>query len=162
MNSRKSGSIAIALGLLLLTAEAPNAADNPFSRFAGNWSGAGTITVQNGARERIRCRGSYRPSENGNGLAMNLRCASDSYKFELVSDITYDGGRISGSWNEASRQVFGTLSGQMTATHIQATASAVGFDATLSLATRGNSQSVSIRSPGSEISEVAVSLARSR
>lgn len=161
MNSRKSASLAFALGLLAVTAGTPNAAENPFARFTGNWSGSGTITVQDGARERIRCRGSYRASETGSGLSMSLRCASDSYKFELASDITYDGGNISGSWNETSRQVFGTLAGRMTATHIQATASAVGFNATLSLATRGNSQSVSIKSPGSEISEVAVSLARS-
>src|SRR5436190_1570253 len=43
---------------------------------------------------------------------------------------------------------------------ITAQASAVGFNASLSIATRGNSQSVSIRSPGSEISEVSISMAR--
>jgi hypothetical protein len=48
----------------------------------------------------------------------------------------------------------------MTSNRIQATASSVGFNATLSISTRGNSQSVSIKSPGSEISEVAISLAR--
>jgi hypothetical protein len=38
--------------------------------------------------------------------------------------------------------------------------SSVGFNATLSLTTRGNRQEVLIRSPGSEISEVAISLSR--
>jgi hypothetical protein len=93
-------------------------------------------------------------------LSLSLRCASDSYKFELASDVTYDGGAISGSWNETTRQVNGSLSGRVGANNITAQASAVGFNAALSIVTKGNSQSVSIRSPGSEISEVTVSMAR--
>ena len=48
----------------------------------------------------------------------------------------------------------------MTGNRIQATAQSAGFTASLSISTRGNRQSVVIRSPGSEISEVAISLAR--
>ena len=160
MNARKFGAIAIAVGLYTIATEVPRAADNPFSQFTGNWSGSGTITVQDGSRERIRCRGTYTTSQEGGTLTLGLRCASDSYKFELQSDITYDGGNISGTWNEASRQVYGSLAGRSTRGNIQATAHSVGFTATLSLTSRGGSQTVSIKSPGSEISEVAISLAR--
>jgi hypothetical protein len=160
MNAFRTGAVAITLGLL--TCAIPSyAADNPFARFTGNWSGSGTITVQGGARERIRCRGRYTANEQGSTLTLGLRCASDSYKFELQSDITYDGGTVSGTWNETTRQVFGSLSGRSNSSHIEATAQSVGFTASVSLTTRGNRQSVSIRSPGSEISEVAVTLARS-
>ena len=161
MNLSKTAVLAITLGLLSLSVEAPRAADNPFSHFAGNWSGTGTITVQGGSRERIRCRGQYTAAPRGSSLTMGLRCAGDSYKFELQSDITYDGGNISGTWNEVTRQVYGSLSGRSTNSRIEAVAQSVGFTATLLVATRGNHQSVSIKSPGSEISEVAVSLARS-
>jgi len=157
MNPRIA-ALAISFGLLISTASAPRAAENPLGHFAGSWSGSGKIVVSNGASERIRCRGTYRPSEAG--LSLSLRCASDSYKFELSSDITYEAGNISGSWNEASRGVTGSLSGKATATHIEASTQAVGFTASLSIALRGNSQSVVIRSPGSEISEVSVSMAR--
>ena len=160
MNTPKSGAIAFAIGLFILSTAAPGAAENPFAQFTGSWSGSGTITVQDGSRERIRCRGNYATNQSGDTLTVGLRCASDSYKFELQSEITYDGGSISGTWNEASRQVYGSLAGRATKSHIQATAQSVGFSATLSLTTRGNSQSVSIKSPGSEVSEVAVSLAR--
>jgi hypothetical protein len=161
----KAGAIATALslgilGLGIFVHGAAQAAENPFAHFAGNWTGQGKITVQNGSSERIRCRGVYRAGESGITLSLSLRCASDSYKFELASDVTYDGGNISGSWNETTRQVNGTLTGRATATNITAQASAVGFNASLSIATRGNSQSVSIRSPGSEISEVSVTMAR--
>ena len=145
MNAHKSGALAKALGLGLFAflVGQSHAAENPFSHFTGAWSGSGTITVQDGSRERIRCRGTYRAGEAGNVLTLGLRCASDSYKFELQSEITYDSGTISGSWNEASRQIYGQLTGRATATHIQATAQTVGFTAALSLTTRGNSQSVS-------------------
>jgi hypothetical protein len=158
MNARIFAALAISLGFLAFTADVPQAAENPLGHFAGSWSGSGKITVSNGTSERIRCRGTYRPTDAG--LSLNLRCASDSYKFELVSDIKYEGGSISGSWNEASRQVYGSISGKATATHIDASAQTVGFTASLSIALRGNSQSVSIRSPGSEISEVAIAMAR--
>ena len=161
MNAMKSAAVAVTLGafLGLAVAAEPAQAQSPFAGLTGSWSGNGKITTTSGS-ERIRCRGTYRASESGSTLALRLRCAGDSYKFELASDISYDGGNISGSWNETSRQVYGTISGRATPTHITAQASAVGFNAALSISTRGNSQSVTIRSPGSEISEVTVSMAR--
>jgi hypothetical protein len=163
MNAAKTGrfvTFAAVLGLMACTADISQAADGPFAHFAGNWAGNGTINDQNGSRERIRCRGHYVVGAPGNTLSLSLRCASDSYKVELQSDISYDRGVIQGSWNEASRQVYGQLGGRAAANHIDAKVSSVGFNATLSLTTRGNRQEVLIRSPGSEISEVAISLSR--
>jgi len=151
---------AIALCAGIGTAGGVYAAENPFASLAGSWSGVGRISVQDGSSERIRCRGSYRPDRAGTSLALHLRCASDSYTFELSSDITNERGVLSGSWNESSRQVYGSLSGRVAGGHIQATASSPAFTATLSIETRGNSQNVVIRAPGSQISEVTVRLAR--
>ena len=161
MNAFKIAAFTITLGITCFAADATRAVDRSFANFTGSWSGSGTITVQDGARERIRCRGQYTANQEGSTLTLGLRCASDSYKFELQSDITNDGGDISGTWNETTRQVYGSLTGRLSGGRIQATAQSVGFTATLSLTTRGNHQSVSIKSPGSEISEVAISLARS-
>jgi hypothetical protein len=158
MNARISAALAISFGLIAFAFESPRAAESPLAHFVGNWAGSGKITVSNGTSERIRCRGAYKPAEGG--ISLTLRCASDSYKFELASDITYNAGAISGSWNETSRGVTGSISGRATANHIEASAQSVGFTASLSIALRGNNQSVSIRSPGSEISEVAISMAR--
>jgi hypothetical protein len=155
MRARRFAIAAIAAGLLAATT-AIGAAD-PFSAFAGNWAGSGTIEVNN-AKERIRCRSTN--TESGNSLKLTLRCASDSYRFELQSDISYEGGNISGSWSETSRGVTGSLSGRMSGGRIQATAQSVSFNASLSIVSSGGRQNVSIRSPGSEISEVAISLAR--
>jgi hypothetical protein len=160
MNAMKSSAIAITLSLLAFAAGPAQSADGPLAAFAGNWSGAGKITVQNGASERIRCRATN--SASGNSLSLNMRCASDSYRFELGSEISSDGQSISGTWNETSRGVYGNVSGRMSGNHIQASASAVGVNASLSIRTSGNSLSVAIRSPGSEVSEVSVSMAKGR
>jgi hypothetical protein len=158
MNAQNFAALAIAASLLAFAAPDSKAADGPLAQFAGNWSGNGKITVQNGSSERIRCRSNNKAS--GNALALTLRCASDSYKFELASDITSDGGNINGSWNETTRGVMGTLSGKATANNITATANAVGFNAAMTIRSSGGSLSVSIRSPGSEISEVSISMSK--
>jgi len=156
MNSRWLAAITITTSLVAFAADRPKAAE--LTSFGGSWSGGGTITLQNGSRERIRCRSSNK--SGGNSLSLSLRCASDSYKFELVSDLTSEGSNISGSWNENVRGVVGQLNGKISGNRIQATASAVGFSATISITASGTSLSVSIRSPGSEISDVSVSMAR--
>jgi hypothetical protein len=148
---------AIIVGLLAVAGETPASAQQ-FNQFVGSWSGSGTITVRDGTRERLRCRGRF--TGGGSALTMGLRCASDSYTFELQSDIRADGSEISGSWNETTRQVYGTLTGRAVGSRIEASAVAPGFTAAITLHARGNSQQVSIRAPGSEISEVSVSLAR--
>jgi hypothetical protein len=89
-----------------------------------------------------------------------LRCASDSYKFELTSDITSDGAKLSGSWSEATRAVAGLITGSATASTIQATAISPLFTANLTVKTSGGNQTVTILSPGSEISNVTIALKR--
>src|SRR5262245_57375702 len=143
--------------LLTLTTET-RAADGPFAAFAGNWSGSGMIEVRDGGRERIRCRGGN--TESGNSLRLALRCASDSYRFELTGDISYNGGNISGSWGETTRGIYGSLSGRMSGGRIQANAQSPGFNASLSISSSGGRQNVSIHAPGSEVSEVSISMGR--
>jgi hypothetical protein len=59
-------------------------------------------------------------SENGTRLQQNLRCASDSYRFDVNSNVVSDGGALTGSWSEINRNVFGNLSGRVNGSQIQA------------------------------------------
>jgi hypothetical protein len=52
---------------------------------------------------------------------------------------------LSGTWSETSRGVSGNLQGRGTSGNFQVLASAPGFNANISLTTRGNRQSVVIR-----------------
>src|SRR5580692_247575 len=96
---------------LILSVSAGHAQSRPFAGFDGAWSGNGTISLSDGTSERLRCRADYKVNGTGLGLKQSLRCASDSYKFDLSSDVTSQGDRISGSWNEASGNIFGNLQG---------------------------------------------------
>jgi hypothetical protein len=133
----------------LLTASvsgvASYAQSGPFTGMAGNWSGGGTVTLDDGSTERIRCRASYAVGAGGSGLNQNLLCASDSYKFDLRSNLIAEGGSLSGSWSESSRGINGTLQGRGGGGNFQLAASAPGFNANLSLTTHGSRQSVVIR-----------------
>jgi hypothetical protein len=134
------------------------AAASPFEPFDGTWGGSGVISMRGGANERIRCRVKYMLTERGRLLSQDLRCASDSYKFELQTTVAHENGTISGTWNETTRQVVGSVSGRISGGEIQAVATSPAFKANLAISTRGNQQSVSIRSPGSEVAEVAITL----
>src|ERR1700724_4611723 len=96
---------------LLLSVSAGHAQSGPFAGFNGAWSGSGTVALSDGTTERIRCKADYKVDDTGLGLKQNLHCASDSYKFDLSSDVTSQGDRISGNWSETTRNVFGSLQG---------------------------------------------------
>jgi hypothetical protein len=135
-------------------------AGGPFASLAGNWSGTGTITMKDGGRERIRCRGNYVVQSAGNHLQQDLRCASDSYKFEMSTNVTQTSGQLVGNWSENTRHVAGRVSGRANNTTIQARAEGDTFTALLAVSTHGDRQSVSIQSPGSEVTEVSITLTR--
>jgi hypothetical protein len=159
----RSASAALFLAVsLLAVADRPAAAvEGSFAGLAGSWTGAGTVSLSNGGRERIRCRATYAVGSSGNSLEQSLRCASDSYHFELRSNVNASGGAISGSWSEATRNVNGNISGRIRGNQIDALVEANGFSASITIVTNGGRQSVSIRSPGKEFSGAAISLSRS-
>jgi hypothetical protein len=155
----------IKTGLLLVALSgagtAAYAAVSPFRMMAGSWSGGGVISMASGQQERLRCRAAYDVDGSGVELHLSLRCASDSYNFDLASNVQYRGGAITGEWTEASRNASGTLEGRAAGDHIEAAANGQGFAANLSLTTRGNRQTVSIRPEGgADIRAVSLALER--
>ena len=148
------------LACLYLPGSAEAAVASPFAAMAGSWSGGGVLSTTDGGQERLRCRASYDVAGTGAEIRLNLKCASESYNFDLSSEAQYRGGAISGSWTEASRNASGTLSGRGAGDHIDVAARGDSFSANLSLTTRGGQQTVSIRPQGTNISEVSLALNR--
>jgi len=136
------------------------AQSGPFAGMAGVWSGGGTVTLDDGSSERIRCRATYAVSRDGSGLNQSLTCASDSYRFNLASNVVASGGSLSGTWSESSRGITGSLEGRGANGNFQVVASAPGFNANITLTTRGNRQSVVIRAE-SQFRGASISLSRS-
>src|SRR6188472_4064883 len=108
------GQAIVAAGVgaaIVLSASVSQAQSGLFAGFDGSWAGNGSVTLSDGSTERIRCKADYKVNGTGLSLKQNLHCASDSYKFDLTSDVTSNGDRISGNWSEASRNINGNLQG---------------------------------------------------
>ena len=156
-------ALAIALSLLAMIACGPRdavAASSPFAGLSGAWSGSGTVTLSGGASERIRCRATYVVGNGGNQLQQSLRCASDSFTFELRSNVNHAAGQISGNWSELTRNVGGNISGRAGNGRIQALVDGPAFAASLALTMQGDRQSVLIRSDGTALTQVSITLNR--
>jgi hypothetical protein len=156
----RQAAFAVLLSLFASQSFAQRPAEGPFAALPGSWSGTGTIALSNGTKERIRCRAAYRLGNSSANLLLGLSCASDNYKFQLQSAIAYRDQSISGTWSETTRQVGGAITGRVVGSQINARAEGQTFTAIPVLYTRGNRQSISIQSPGSEMSEVTIALTR--
>jgi hypothetical protein len=95
-------------------------------------------------------------------LRLHLRCASDSYNFDLSATVIDEGGSISGIWNEATRNANGNLQGRSSGNgrQVQVVAQGPAFTANLTLTTRGDKQTILMLSPGAEVVEVSIALDR--
>jgi len=150
--------ISAAVLLFGAMAAAPSHADSgAFTGMAGTWGGGGTVALEDGSTERIRCRANYGVS--GPRMTLTLTCASDAYKFGLQADVVAEGSAISGTWSETSRGVSGVLQGRGAGGNFQLVASTAGFNANIAVATHGRRQSVSIRAD-SQFRAANISLSR--
>jgi hypothetical protein len=149
----------LAFGLFFTSADGHADPGSPFLGLSGHWSGAGTITMTNGATERIRCRAAYAVDAIGKAVQQTLRCASDSYRVEIISNVVSQGGSLSGSWAEATRGVSGNISGRASGAEIVANVAGAGFTARLDMRTQGERQSVTIRPQGgTDVAVVSIAL----
>jgi hypothetical protein len=163
---RLTGLSLIVLPMLLVLGGSPvtvAAPAGPFADFDGSWSGEGTVTLESGSKERLRCRATYRVrGVSAADLDLKLICASDSYKFDFVGNArANDVGTISGQWSETSRNVGGSVSGTARGNRIQVLIESQAFSADLMMITRGARQSVSMqsRAAGEKVA-VAITLRR--
>jgi hypothetical protein len=157
----QSALFAVSLAAVVGSMGAAQASTSPFAALSGSWAGSGTITLASGAKESIRCRAIYHVDATGASLDLRLRCASDSFKFELQSNAAHNNGAVSGSWAETTRHVGGTISGSASGNRIQVLVQGT-LAARLAVNTRANQQSISIEAPGSDLSSVTITMNRGK
>jgi hypothetical protein len=154
--------MALVLAFYILSPSAL-AEPGPFADFPGSWSGAGMLRPENGAAERIRCNANYRPrGSSQREIDLQLRCASDSYNFDLTGQFTADDqNQISGRWTERTRNTGGTAVGNAGGDRLQLHIESAGFSAVLVMVTRNRRQSVDIDSHGGgQIVKASITLSR--
>ena len=116
-----------------------------------------------GAAERIRCNASYRPrGSSQHEIDLQLRCASDSYNFDLSGQFTADEkNQITGRWTERSRNVGGTAIGNAQGDRLDIHVESSAFSADMVMVTRNRRQAVTIDSQGGgQIIKASISLSR--
>jgi hypothetical protein len=131
----------------------------PFAKFDGSWKGSGQVTGSDGKQERIACRAKYSIPPSGQALSQALVCASDSYRFEVQSDVVItDGRNVQGRWQETTRNANGDLVGQVANGLFVGTVTGPGFTAEISIKATGGKQLVSITPHGSNVAKVDIVL----
>ena len=147
---------------ILVALASPTSAAGPFADFAGAWTGTGTITTTDGAQEAIRCRATYAVKSGGDALGINVNCASDSYRVDIVSDVVAQDGALSGSWQETTRQIQGDVTGHIPSPDtFQASLQTPGGGIQLGARTNGKQQAITITSQGSDIRGANITLRKS-
>src|SRR5580693_1333124 len=86
VNCLKAALFASTILLISAQAQAEPGSQGPFLGLSGHWSGAGTVTMTNGATEWIRCKATYAVNATGKAVQQTLRCASDSYRARYLKD----------------------------------------------------------------------------
>jgi hypothetical protein len=141
--ARRLTFAAVAFFLTAFAASPSHAQSSTFAGMAGTWSGPGTVTLDDGSSERIRCRATYKVS--GASMEMSLTCASDAYRFSLLAAVVAQGGEVTGNWSETSRNVGGNIQGRGANGSFQVIAQAAGFSSSISLKTTGNKQQIAMK-----------------
>lgn len=134
--------------------------EGPFSVFSGSWRGSGEVVGTDEKHERITCRAKYLVSSSGDSLSQALVCASDSYRFDVRSDVFAVGPQVRGQWQETTRNVAGNLVGRVSNGRFEGNISGPGFTAEMSVRSTGRKQEVDISPHGGDVAKVDIVLSR--
>lgn len=150
---------ALVLGCAVAGSSTARAA-GPFQAFAGTWKGGGTVSL-NGSQEAIRCKAVYTVAGDGNSLNIDVNCASDATRVNIVSNVVARGDSFSGSWEETTRGISGDVSGRIPEPNtFQASLQTMGGGLQLGARSNGKRQAITITSQGSEIQGASIALKR--
>ncbi len=131
----------------------------PFSQLAGSWHGSGQVRLTDGHAERLSCRGTYSQKSGGTELSLAIRCQSENNKIDMKSNITYEGGSLSGHWSERNFGLEGEVNGKSAANKFTVQISGQ-LQGSMTVAVTGTSHQVHISSGGPGFSSVSIAFSR--
>lgn len=147
---RRINPIAVIVALLaFLTPMIPAAAvgdfESPFLKLAGRWTGDGMLGFKSSPPERVKCRATYFLNDAKDELKQTIRCATASGNVEVISNIKNEGGKLSGHWQETTRNFAGDLKGEMTEKGLRITVEGTDLNANMDIVVKNNKQVVEIQ-----------------
>lgn len=135
------------------------ALEGTFSALDGAWAGSGSVRLDSGKTERLRCRGYYN-AKQGNALGMAINCGNASIKIHMRANLRSAGNAITGTWEEREFNQSGNVSGRRTANGFSLTFSGA-ISGSMSVAMTGSRQTVSISTGGPGFTGVNLQFAKS-
>src|ERR1700719_2507957 len=154
------GATALAFAVPAQAQPDPQMGASLFEAWAGSWSGEDALTTADGARSRIRCLVTYAVQDRGRAVRQDLRCASDTYRFEIASNMVQSAQSLFGDWFESTRRVGGRITGRASGSRLDIRAEGDTFTALVTVTTQDNRQTFVLESPGSQLSDVSITLNR--
>jgi hypothetical protein len=130
-----------------------------FKQLVGSWQGLGDLTLEDGTRERLSCKGYYVLKSEGDGLSIATLCDSATRKFEIRSLVKENGKGISGQWEERTFHATGDVTGTVAGTTMDLSISGT-IEGKISIAFNGKTHSVSMSAAGAGLKGVSISLTR--
>lgn len=132
-----------------------------FNALHGAWSGSGTVRLEDGSTQRIRCRGYYTSRSGGSGLGMAINCSnSKSFKIHMRANLSSSGSNITGSWEEREFNQTGNVSGRQTGNGFSLSFSGA-LSGSMSVTLSGSRQTVKISTGGPGFTGVNMQFAKS-
>lgn len=133
---------------------------NPVANLPGRWSGPGSIVMSSGESEQMRCVATYFVEGSGNSVKQNLRCASQGYKIDAVTNLSVANGRVSGAWEERTWDTKGSIRGDVNGDAFNLTIDGPGFTAAMAVKTDNCRQSISITPRGNAVARISMNLGK--
>ena len=137
----------------------PAPADETWAMLEGRWSGVGTIALDGGGTERLKCQAVYKNEADGH-VAQRLTCVGASYRIDGGADLIFESGRLSGTWSERSYSVGGGLAGRAEGGHMTFKLDGPTFSGAVSIEVQRCRQSIAVSLSGTIISRIDVGLRR--
>ncbi len=159
---RTGAALALSLaGMLGMAGGDAALAGGPFTGLDGSWAGSGTVSLDSGTKERMRCTAQYLVKDDDNNLQQHLDCSSPSYEFKVNTYVDHQGGSLSGYWEELKNNVRGSVAGSANGNRVKVVLKGSAFSAILDLVTSGSRQSVTItpgRDTQTQVQRVAITM----
>ncbi len=135
------------------------AADASFAALDGAWAGTGSVRLENGKSERLKCKGYYN-AKAGSALGMAINCGNASFKINMRANLKSAGGTITGTWEEREFNQTGNVSGKQTEGGFQLKFTGA-LSGSMNVTTTGTKQTVSISTGGPGFTGVNLQFAKS-
>jgi hypothetical protein len=157
--ARFAAALAVAFALAATAQTGRAEASELFRQLGGSWRGSGDLTLSDGTRERLSCRGYYVSKSGGEELSIAILCNSPNQKIEIRSRVQESGQGVSGEWEERTFHATGQVSGRATGNSLRLSVSGT-ISGSISVTLRGKSHTVAVSASGTGFKSVSISLSR--